>query len=177
MFSLFTDYPTSSDPTSTAQQLASFVKQNNLDGVDIDYEDSGAFIAGTAEPWLITFTQELRNQLPSPYLISHAPQPPYMVQGQFTSKGGGYNKINQEVGDLIDFYNVQYYNQGSTTNYQDCNSIVVSDSGTAILEISANLQIPLNKLVMGKPLNSGDASNTGSVGLLNPLQRLMSQAG
>jgi hypothetical protein len=31
---------------------------------------------------------------------------------------GGYRKVHQEVGDLIDWYNIQYYNAG--VYYRDC---------------------------------------------------------
>ena len=63
-----TDFPTSqgADPTTTAQNLAAFVKDNNLDGCDIDWEDNNAMEAGTGEAWLITFTKVLRAALPAP---------------------------------------------------------------------------------------------------------------
>jgi hypothetical protein len=83
------------DPTQCAQKLAAWVKANHMNGVDIDYEDNNAFNSGVAEQWLISvllcgvrrhrgilnpfnactaFQRELRNQLPAPYIISHAPQ-------------------------------------------------------------------------------------------------------
>lgn len=34
--------------------------------------------------------------------------------GTIKYKNGGYNKIHREVGDIIDFYNIQYYNQGDS---------------------------------------------------------------
>jgi chitinase len=38
----------------TARQLATFVKENDLDGVDIDYEDFDIIVTspGKAEAWL-----------------------------------------------------------------------------------------------------------------------------
>ena len=50
------DTPTTAgvDPTTCAQNLAAFVKANDLDGVDIDYEDNNAFNTGVAEAWLIS---------------------------------------------------------------------------------------------------------------------------
>ena len=69
--------------------------------------DSGSFLSGAAVIWLIAFQSELRNQLPPPYIISHAPQAPYMGAGQWTAKGGGYKAIHEAVGDGIDFYNVR----------------------------------------------------------------------
>lgn len=52
--------PTSSDPVAVATSLATWVKGNNLDGVDIDYEDNDAMTLSTAEQWLITFQRKLR---------------------------------------------------------------------------------------------------------------------
>lgn len=120
------DNPTSTgvDPATCARNLAAFVKANDVDGVDIDYEDNHAFNTGTAEAWLISrsnifrllegklnpiaiaFQTVLRQELPAPYIISHAPQAPYFTStGQYS--GGGYTKIHQAVGDGIDFYNVR----------------------------------------------------------------------
>ena len=120
-----TDSPTSNgaDPTQTAQQLASWVKQYGLDGVDIDYEDMPAMNNNQAEDWIITFQTELRNQLPG-LLISHAPVAPWFTSGN-SYPSGAYVKIHQEAGNGIDFYNVQFYNQGDGV-YTDCNVSVES---------------------------------------------------
>ena len=94
------DTPTSSgtDPTDTANTMAAWVIQYGLDGIDVDYEvsllrayiyvcsaktntlgqDFNAFDSGTAEAWLITFTQALRAKLPaSDYIITHARSYPH----------------------------------------------------------------------------------------------------
>jgi hypothetical protein len=42
------------DPTECAQKLAAWVKANDVNGVDIDYEDEGAFAMGLAEKWIIS---------------------------------------------------------------------------------------------------------------------------
>jgi hypothetical protein len=56
-----TENPTSSeyDVYDCARKLADFVNNNNLDGVDIDWEDTPAFLKGdgSGENWLITLTQ------------------------------------------------------------------------------------------------------------------------
>lgn len=101
----------SQDPNKLAGLLAEFVKANQLDGIDIDFEDTGAF-TGTAgydgAQFLIALTKELRALLPSPqYLITHAPQPPYLQQG---SGMDGYVPLVTEVGQDIDWLNVQFYN-------------------------------------------------------------------
>jgi hypothetical protein len=66
------------DPIGIAKDLASFVTEYELDGVDVDYEDFAAFNKGdgSAIGWLIALTIELRSLLPSPYIISHAPVAP-----------------------------------------------------------------------------------------------------
>lgn len=51
-----TEMPTSNGPVQVANALAAFVNSNNLDGVDIDYEDNSAMNAGLGESWLISFT-------------------------------------------------------------------------------------------------------------------------
>jgi hypothetical protein len=76
-----TEFPTNAgyDPTVCAGKLGDFVNNNNLDGVDIDWEDNLAMEAGTGEAWLITFSKELRRLLPN-HIISHAPQAPYFCE-------------------------------------------------------------------------------------------------
>lgn len=67
--------------------------------------------AGTGEAWLIRFQTQLRAQLPN-HIITHAPQAPYFKQEYY--KNGGYVTVNEKVGNTIDFYTVQFYNQGNT---------------------------------------------------------------
>ena len=161
-----TDFPTTqgADPIATAEALAAFCINNNLDGVDLDYEDNGAMEAGTGEPWLIACTQKLRELLPTPYIISHAPQAPYFM-GTSKYPNGGYLKVNQEVGNLIDFYNIQFYNQDSS-KYDTYQSLFnVSDgwaANTAVKQIAAN-NVDKTKLVVGKGVKPEDYFNTGYV--------------
>lgn len=46
------------------------------------------------------------------HIITHAPQAPYFKKEYYPK--GGYVTVNSQVGSLIDFYNVQFYNQGDT---------------------------------------------------------------
>jgi len=70
-------------------------------------------------------------------------------------------KVNQEVGSLIDWYNVQFYNQG-TTEYTTCSGLLTASSSTwpntALFQIAAS-GVSLSKLVIGKPATTSDASN------------------
>ncbi|PCH44329.1 glycoside hydrolase family 18 protein [Wolfiporia cocos MD-104 SS10] len=156
------DTPTSSgdDPTTLAQTFAAWVQEYDLDGIDVDYEDFDAFDAGTAEAWLVTFTTELRSLLPAgDYILTHAPVAPWFSPTMWTN--GGYIEVDSQVGDLIDWYNVQFYNQG-TTEYTTCAGLLNESSSTwpesALFQISAN-GVSLDKLVIGKPATTGDASS------------------
>ncbi|KAJ7334138.1 glycoside hydrolase family 18 protein [Mycena albidolilacea] len=141
-----TDVPTSSgvNPVTMATTMANWVKQFNLDGIDVDYEDFNAFDAGDgkAEAWLISFTTQLRTLLPQgTYILTHA--------------------LHAAVGNLIDWYNVQFYNQGAT-EYTTCANLLTTSSNTwprtALFQIAAS-GVPLSKLVIGKPGTTGAADN------------------
>lgn len=67
----------------------------------------------------LAFQKELRRLLPKPYLISHAPVAPWFTSSS-AYRSGAYVAIHQSVGDGIDFYNMQFYNQGDGV-YTDCN--------------------------------------------------------
>ncbi|KAF5379004.1 hypothetical protein D9757_009105 [Collybiopsis confluens] len=70
-----TETPTTSgvDPIAMADQMAKWVIANDLDGIDVNYEDFPAFDAGTAEVWLVKFTKQLRQTLPKgKYILTHA---------------------------------------------------------------------------------------------------------
>jgi chitinase len=65
---------------------------------------------GLGEDWLIRCTRAIRVVLPKgEYILTHAPQAPYF-KGKPKYPNGGYVTVNDEVGDLIDWYNVQFYN-------------------------------------------------------------------
>ncbi|KAL0576275.1 hypothetical protein V5O48_005719 [Marasmius crinis-equi] len=158
-----TDAPTSTgaDPIATANTMAAWVKQFGLDGVDVDYEDFNAMNAGDgrAEKWLADFTRQLRVQLPQgSFILTHAPVAPWFSPEKFNNQA--YLAVDRAVGSLIDWYNVQFYNQG-TSEYTTCDGLLTKSSATwphsSLFEIAAN--VPLNKLVIGKPATQGDASN------------------
>ncbi|KIM44722.1 glycoside hydrolase family 18 protein [Hebeloma cylindrosporum] len=158
------DVPTTinADPIAAANTMAAWVKKYDLDGIDVDYEDFYAFDAGNglAETWLISFTKQLRTQLPQgEYILTHAPGAPWFSPNKFG--GGGYLKIHAAVGSLIDWYNIQFYNQGSS-EYTTCASLLTASSDTwpdtSVFQIASN-GVPLNKIVIGKPSTTTDAIN------------------
>ncbi|KAJ7626945.1 glycoside hydrolase family 18 protein [Roridomyces roridus] len=155
--------PTSAgdDPTAAANYISNYVKTYGLDGVDVDYEDFGAIeTAGTAVAWLTTFTKAIRAQLPQgQYILTHAPVAPWFSPGLWP--GNGYLGVHAAVGSMIDWYNIQFYNQG-VTEYTSCSGLLTSSSSqwpqSAVFQIAAS-GVPLNKIVIGKPAAAGDATN------------------
>ncbi|KAN0078083.1 carbohydrate-binding module family 5 protein [Tylopilus felleus] len=159
-----TETPTSSgvDPTSAASTVADWVIQYGVNGIDVDYEDFTAFNSKTAvaEPWLITFTQQLRTKLPQgQYILTHAPVAPWFSPSMWS--GGGYLAVDKSVGSLIDWYNVQFYNQGPT-EYTTCDGLLTASSSawpqSALFQIAAN-GVNQDKLLIGKPATTADANN------------------
>jgi chitinase len=59
------------------------------------------------------------------HIISHAPQAPYFSPS-FSPKGA-YRTLKTVFSNIVDFYNLQYYNQGNTT-YETYSSLFL-DSG------------------------------------------------
>lgn len=146
-----TDKPLSNDndPWTLAKKIAKFVKKYNLQGVDVDFEEYDKFEQRQATKWVIPLTRALRDALPAgQYYISHAPIAPLFNTDQYPL---GYTWVEQRVGSLIDYYNVQFYNQG---DYKDCGSLVNKAVGswpnTALLQLHTVYKIPLSKIVVGK---------------------------
>ncbi|KAI8071412.1 glycoside hydrolase superfamily [Gongronella butleri] len=158
--------PTSAgvDPATSAKNLAGIVKKYGFDGADIDWEDNNAMDGGTGEAWLITFQNMLRAELPSgQYLISHAPQAPYFIINKTQYPNGAYQAVHKAVGSSIDWYNTQFYNQGSSS-YDTCDTLLHTSGGafpgTSLFEIIAT-GVDSSKLLIGKPATAAGATNTG----------------
>ncbi len=139
--------------TKLAQSIAAFVKEYNLDGVDLDFEDTLAFMGKATYNGvnlLVNLTKALRQELPSPqYVITHAPQPPYLQVG---SGMDGYVSIMEEVGDQIDWLNVQFYNNPPwSANPPEI--ISAYDTFSQLKGMSPE------KLMIGLPVTSHDAGS------------------
>ena len=76
--------------------------------------------------------------------------------------------VNKIIGATIDFYNVQFYNQGTST-YDTYTTLFTTSNGwatkTSVKEIVAR-GVPAKKIVVGKPVLKTDAYNTGHMDLL-----------
>ncbi|KAH9851301.1 chitinase [Lenzites betulinus] len=157
-----TEHPTSQDPTTVANNLAQFVLNTDLDGIDIDYEEFELVVQqpGVGEAWLTTLTQTLRQQLPQgQFILSHAPVGPWFSPG--FCPGDCYLTVDKNVGALIDWYNIQFYNQSPSPGYEDCDTLLNSTpSSVFAIEKSG---VDVNKLVIGKPGTTGDITNGGFI--------------
>ncbi|KAG1828283.1 glycoside hydrolase family 18 protein [Suillus variegatus] len=150
-----TETPTSSgyDPIDTANTMAAWVIEYGLQGFRL-HSTPGT---GLLSKWLGNFTTQLRTQLPQgQYILTHA---------RFLLICGveeGYLWVNSVVGDMIDWYNVQFYNQG-TTEYTTCDwpPVHLLDYLARHLHSSKSLTsgVPLDKLVIGKPATAAQATN------------------
>lgn len=118
-------------------------------------------VAGTGEQWLIDFTTALRSKIPN-HIVSHCPQAPYFKEEYY--QHGGYITVNKQVGNLINFYLIQFYNQGDSqyNTYEELFTKATGTkfNGTSLSEINAR-GVPLQKLIVVKPITSSDATNTG----------------
>ena len=145
---------------AVASYLATFVTQFNLDGVDIDYQDDEAFVKGTAEQWLKSFITVLRTQLPSHTIVCTV-KAGYFVGWARYSKGAFLNVHNQK-GSLIDFYNVRYFGQDTST-YNSSTTLFNQSSGWAVKTSVNELVtkgIDAAKIVIGKPATVSNADST-----------------
>jgi len=145
--------------TQYGTTLANWAVANHLDGVDFDLENfGGGFTAGSLSTsasiqWVADATNAARNILGSSAVITHAPQPPYF--GTNHGFSNAYPQIYAKA-TSINFLLVQYYNNDGALN--TFNSIFISDSGGAVQEIVAE-GVPQSKIVVGKPVLSGDAGS------------------
>jgi chitinase len=109
-------------------QIVYWVGNLGVNGVDIDFEDSdafmedgsGGFVAGyNGIQFLSDLTSELYQNLPPGSVITHAPQIPYW---NVHYNSGPYRQINEQVGQYIIWYNTQFYNN-STYDSNDARKV------------------------------------------------------
>ena len=151
-----------------ANIFSDYIKQYSLDGIDIDWEDptEGApkLKQISTVKWVCLYTKTIHDNLPSKNIISHAPQAPYF--------GLGYENIHTTCGNIIDYYNIQYYNQGTNCTYNSFDTIIQNPgcwaNSSAVNQIKTMYNVPLSKIIIGKPVlggppPTGDADNTGYI--------------
>jgi len=150
--------------TDYGERAAQAVLDLDLDGLDFDLElepgNNGPFLDGSMQQFLIECSQAARDILGDEKLISHAPQGPYL--GSWAGPSLGYTFVMTNHLGLIDFLNIQFYNQGSD-QYVDYSGLFLKADGwtseTAVLEMIQN-GVEASQIVVGKPIGPvGFASN------------------
>ena len=219
-----TDYPMSSYPQTDeggsdyGTDVANWAGQNNLNGIDFDIENFAVgftyenMTGDQCVSWVGQATISAYYTISyynSPIYISHSPQAPYfgpysssVPSGVFwTGTCGGYTNIYNYCalssgGNIINWFNVQFYNQGCE-NYVSYSQIFVESTttgseypwfpGTAIEEVAGSSTspysyqkyssptVPQNVMLVGGLL----AASFGSSGYVDPtdLGNWISQAG
>ena len=152
------------------------IDSKNVDGIDFDIE------------WILTYEDYMKETPPvgftlqwsdvynylgylsrgikqEGYIVSHAPQTPYFYQDatpSFKSWNGVYYFLEYFYGQYIDFYSIQYYNNGL---YNTKDSIFTHDTEAweaSVTQLIAGynpnsegvyetINIPVEKIVVGKP--------------------------
>lgn len=162
------------DVPGLAGQIADFVAERGLDGVDLDFEDTAGFESGSSYDgvaFLVALTRALAAALPAGRnLITHAPQPPYLSPHFL---GGPYLKVLEQAGDAISWINLQYYNNQGFDDPGQITGLAGTpfvSSVTGLAQGVGGVAWPVAKTVIGKPVAQIDA-HTGYL----PVDDLVSQ--
>jgi chitinase len=142
------------------QKVATYVTSNNLNGVDIDYEDDNGFTGVyNGIQFLIDLTNGPAQALPG-YIITHAPAPGYFYASDIYNNA--YTQILAQTGDNISWFNCQYYNNppydGTPVNPPTSPPPVnPADKVSSYSTIAETTSAP--KLVIGAPVGAGAAGS------------------
>ncbi|NET46850.1 glycosyl hydrolase family 18 protein [Okeania sp. SIO2B3] len=157
-----TDNP--EDGRRYGEAVGQFALDYNFDGVDFDIENFAVGRPDTTSEWLAEATRAVKAVYPEA-IVTHAPQAPYFQKTENPNASYGYLELNEKAGDLIDSYNIQFYNQGNTA--YDTYEQLFLNSGldapeTSVKQIHEN-GVPLEKIIIGKPISEDDVFNTGYI--------------
>ncbi|SUA99946.1 Chitinase [Pannonibacter phragmitetus] len=178
---------------AAAASIVSFLNTYGLDGIDIDYEDTGAISNPSGSGYdPVAFLAGLSTQVkaaPGTRLISHAPQPPYLYPGAYSSyPEGPYQRVMTTAQGAIDWLNIQYYNNpwyvGASAADQQQKVAGLSGGGFPSSIADLSVSIPPEKLVLGRVTSTDNGGSgyldaaTTAASLVQPLtQRFGSRFG
>ncbi|SHL46905.1 glycosyl hydrolase family 18 protein [Roseibium suaedae] len=160
------------DTGKAASAIWSFLQANNFDGIDFDFEETADFQnAAEAGYDPVAFLAEISAAVKSAAgsagcLVSHAPQPPYFDPAWY---GAPYSQIAAKAGDAIDWFNVQYYNNGTwyngpsndgPTQEQKITGLTGgAPDGWSYVALSQLVGTPPEKLVLGRVTSLDNAGS------------------
>ena len=157
------------------QAVATYAVQYGLDGVDFDLENLeykctyGSMTSANIVTWMSDATLAARSVLGPNRLLTHAPEAPYFggaVGNSFTGSVQTlcYTGVYLGTAGAINWFNVQFYNQGSTCFLTYTTLFVASSNngqcvgGTAVSEL-VTVGVPLDRIVIGKPVAASAAGS------------------
>lgn len=173
------------DAKSLATYIANWANEYDLDGVDFDLEHFGGFGAinnndNETIAWFVDLITTTRSILGENKVISMAPLPPWFgpigmpkcttaneQNCTWVGPSGGLTAVYKEVGQEIDYFFAQFYNQGVcytteeglfTASGPSCTTGGAYYPYTSVKEI-ADGGIPLTKIVVGKPVDERAAGS------------------
>lgn len=178
--------PTYSNSLILAQELVNHCKLYKYHGIDLDIEHFPTIYEYADTDKLVAYfgqlSQQIKEQSSSiigyPIIVSHAPQSPYFNGPTDSSQslyGYVYSKIEKQYGWYIDFYNIQYYNQGIGL-YENYETIFYNDTSfnASVNQLIYGGDINSNyayvdpaKIVVGKVSNYNEGNSGGYVQLYN----------
>jgi len=166
-------------------KIATWAVANHLDGVDVDLEHFGGFAAINNSDkdtvvWFSDLVHSMRSVLGPNGIISFAPLAPWFgpvgmqkcaTQGQkncsWVGPSGGMTAVYNSVGSDIDYFFVQFYNQGQcytteaglfTESGPSCTTPGAYYPYTSVKEIH-DAGVAYSKIVVGKPVNTNLAAS------------------
>jgi len=166
--------PYTLDAYSIGQTVGKYAKAQYLDGVDFDLEnfDQGFTVNGHSAQWTIDWcaniTKGALNGFGNGAILTHAPQSPYFgpvgATNTWAGPSGGYTAVYNAVKDILTFFNVQFYNQGSGC-YESYDSLFMNGGGgscglpgSSVIEIN-KAGVAMDAIVVGKPVHQNDAGD------------------
>ena len=96
-----------------------------------------------------SFSSVFSKHLLPEYIITHAPVAPWFTPGRY--RNGAYTTVNQQVGNLIDWYNIQFYNR----KHNDYCKLAVTVPSSRISLQRVSMSIPPATVSSGLHLRPG----------------------
>lgn len=132
-----------------------------FDGIDWDLEwapgDWNAYAGPDAPKWaarVADLSIYAKEKLGANGLITHAPQTPYLLNGDDFSDTQVYSMVMKQAGNAIDWLNMQFYNNGEDAEVTKARYAALTGADAKASGIDAS------QIVLGKPL-SAQGAGTG----------------
>jgi hypothetical protein len=155
--------------TALGNDLADLLTSNNIEGIDFDIENIPNIGTYKGGPYsdiynYLGFMSKAAKEN-GITTVSHAPQTPYFYPQTDGSWPQLYYNVEETYGEYIDFYNIQYYNNGAYSSELELFTNDERFQASVNQLITANdvqglIKIPTNKIVLGKAVDAAWPRNS-----------------